>query len=191
MRNVYRLNPRSSRWRGISVFLVLVTLALGAPLPAQAQEPELSHKLTRISEPFQVADFVLEDMDGKSHSLHDYRGKVVLINFWATWCTPCVREIPSMERLYQALRDKPFIVLAVNQWENADHVFPFMGQLDVFPTFPILFDPKSEVSQAFGVKGLPTSYIIDKQGRAVFRAIGGREFNHVEIRQQVEALLKD
>jgi len=151
--------------------------------------PELSHKLTRLEKPYEPANFTLLDMDGKSHSLHDYRGRVVLINFWGTWCPPCIREMPSLERLYQNLRDKNFIVLAVNQWEDQDHVFAFMGQLDVFPTFPVLFDPDSRVSEAFGVKGLPTSYVLDKQGRVIYRAQGGREFDNPEIEHRIRELL--
>ena len=80
-------------------------------------------------------------------------------------------------------------MLAVNQWEDADHVFAYTGDLNVFPSFPILFDPESKVSQQYGVKGLPTSFVIDRAGRLVYRAIGGREFDHPEIAQTIEALL--
>ncbi len=104
-----------------------------APAPAQTKVPELSHKLTRLSTPVQAPEFVLEDMDGNAHALKDYRGKIVLINFWATWCPPCRREMPSLEDLYQKFRDEPFVVLAVNQWEDPDLVFSYMGQLNVFP----------------------------------------------------------
>jgi thiol-disulfide isomerase/thioredoxin len=157
---------------------------------AQFTMPPLSHSLTRLDPPVPAKDFTLKDMDGKSHALADYRGKVVLINFWATWCPPCRREMPSMEHLYQKLRDKPFVVLAINQWEDPDQVFAYLGQLGTFPTFPILFDPKSEVAQAFGVKGLPTSFLLDKEGRVVYRAIGGREFDHPEVEHTVEGLLR-
>jgi len=170
---------------------LLTAALLFAPGPAAAQMevPELSHRLTPLAAPVLAENFVLEDMDGKLHALEDYRGKVVLINFWATWCPPCVREMPSLERLYQGLVDEPFIVLAMNQWENTDHVFAFMGQIDVFPSFPILFDPDSSVSEAFGVKGLPTSFVLDQTGRVVYRAVGGREFDHPEILQLIDALL--
>jgi thiol-disulfide isomerase/thioredoxin len=161
-----------------------------SPAPAQMEVPELSHTLTRLAQPVAAPDFVIEDMDGEPHSLQDYRGKVVLINFWATWCPPCRREMPSLESLYQKFRDQPFAVLAVNQWESPDHVFSYMGDLSVFPTFPILFDRKSEVSEAFGVKGLPTSVVIDKQGRVVLRAIGGRDFAHPEIERTIRELVE-
>ncbi len=169
--------------------LTLAFLPAVGPAAAQPELPELSHRLTPLAAPVMAENFELEDMDARRHALTDYRGKVVLINFWATWCPPCVREMPSLERLYQALRDEPFIVLAINQWENTDHVFAFMGQIDVFPSFPILFDPDSAVAEAFGVKGLPTSFLLDRNGRVVYRAVGGRQFDHPEIVQLIGELL--
>ena len=157
---------------------------------AQLEPPELSHSLTALPAPGVADNFLLEDMDGRRHALQDYRGKVVLINFWATWCPPCVKEMPSLERLYRQLSDQPFVVLAINQWENSDHVFAFMGQIDLFPSFPILFDPDSSVSEAFGVKGLPTSFLLDADGRVVYRAVGGREFDHPEIVALIRDLLR-
>jgi thiol-disulfide isomerase/thioredoxin len=97
--------------------------------------------------------------------------------------------MPALEQLYRKLDDQPFAVLAVNQWEDADHVFAYMGDLNVFPSFPILFDPESKVSAEFGVKGLPTSFLLDKQGRLVFRAVGGRAFDHPDVEQTIRRLL--
>ena len=127
-------------------------------------------------------------MDDKPHALHDYRGKVVLINFWATWCPPCRKEMPALEALYQKLGSESFAVLAVNQWEDADHVFAYTGDLNVFPTFPILFDPESAISEKYGVKGLPTSFLIDKKGQLVYRAVGGRDFDHAEVERLIREL---
>ena len=158
-------------------------------LSAAAAEEELSHSFARIDPPLSVPDFSLPDMDGELHALQDYRGKVVLINFWATWCPPCRREMPALEQLYSELDDQAFAVLAINQWEDADHVFAYMGDLNVIPSFPILFDPESNISADFGVKGLPTSFLLDKQGRVVFRAVGGRAFDHPEVEQTIRSLL--
>ena len=94
-------------------------------------------------------------------------------------------------RLYRHYRDKGFVVLAVNQWEDPDLVFAYTGELNVFPSFPILFDPQSTVSQDYGVKGLPTSFVIDRDGRLVYRAIGGRDFDHPEILQRIGDLLAE
>ncbi len=149
----------------------------------------LGHTLSRLPTPVPAPDFTLEDMDGEKYTLSSLRGKVIMINFWATWCPPCREEIPSMEAVYQSLRDKDFIVLAINQWESPDHVFSYMGQLDVYPTFPILFDRDSSVSDSYGVKGLPTTMLIDRQGRVVYRAVGGRNFNHPDVRALIQQLI--
>jgi len=134
-------------------------------------------------------DFLLEDMDGKKRRLSDLRGKVVLVNFWATWCPPCRREMPSIERLSQALKGAAFEIFAVNVAENLDTVFSFTGTLDPIPTFPIVFDTDSKVLKAWPVMGLPTTFILNKQGRIVYRAVGGREFDDPAIQTQIRALI--
>jgi len=173
----------------ISLFLVACLALPSGPVVAQDGIPELSYTLTALEVPVDAPGFTLADMDGKPHSLDDYRGSWVLINFWATWCPPCRKEMPSLERLYQTFHERSFRVLAVNQWENADLVFSYLGDLDVFPSFPILFDPDSKVSEAYGVRGLPTSFIIDPQGRIAYRAVGGREFDHPEVVRLIDGLL--
>ncbi len=154
-------------------------------------QPKLGYKLTPLPKPVPAPGFTLEDMDEEKHSFADLRGKVVLLNFWATWCPPCRREMPSMERLYQKFNGEHFTVIAVNQMEDGDHVFAFTGQLDVDPTFPILFDKDSKVSSSYRVNGLPTSFLIDKQGNIRYRAVGGREFDHPEVEKQIEQLMQE
>jgi thiol-disulfide isomerase/thioredoxin len=128
-------------------------------------------------------------MDGETHTLGDYRGQVIMLNFWATWCPPCRREMPSMEAIYQKLGDQPFTVLAVNEWEDPDQVFPFLGQLTVFPTFPILHDADGAAAEAYGIQGLPTTLLIDRQGRVAYRAVGGRDFEHPEVEAVIQGLI--
>ena len=167
-----------------------IALCLASNVQAALPLPEMSHSFTSLKPAKPASDFTLPDLDGKPVKLSDYRGKVVLVNFWATWCPPCRREMPSMERLSQQLKGQPFVILAVNQQEEADQVFAFTGQLEPAPTFPILFDRNSTVSHAWNVLGLPASFIVDKQGRVAYRAMGGREFDHPEIEQTIRALLK-
>jgi len=171
---------------------LLVTFALGCallPLYGAAEQPPLSHTMTAQSPPVQAPDFEAPTTHGVK-KLSDYRGKVVMLNFWATWCPPCRREMPSLERLYSKLKDKGFAVIAVNQFEDPDLVFEFTGRLSLSPTFPILFDRDSSVAEQFGVKGLPTTYLLDKEGRVRYRAIGGREFDHAEIEAMIKELLE-
>jgi peroxiredoxin len=169
----------------VGIYLLLATAIVRAELPA----PELSYELTKLETAVPAPDFSLMDMDGEQHSLSDYRGQVIMLNFWATWCPPCRREIPSMESIFQDLGEQGFVVLAVNEFEEPDHVFAYMGQLSVIPNFPILFDTDSKVAQLYGVKGLPTTLLIDKQGQIVYSAVGGRDFDHPEVRAIVRGLL--
>ncbi|UCC57543.1 MAG: TlpA family protein disulfide reductase [Gammaproteobacteria bacterium] len=159
-------------------------------MAALPDAPELSHHFALLDPVNAAPDFALADMDDGQHRLADYHGKVILVNFWATWCPPCRREMPALEALYLKYRKQGLVVLAINQWEDADHVFAYMGQLNVFPTFPVLFDPESRVSADYGVKGLPTSFLINRQGKLVYRAIGGREFDHPEIERLLQTLLE-
>ena len=174
----------------VTLLTVLLTL-VDTPFLADTVESELSYHFSPVTPLIVAPDFTLEDMDGESYKLHDYRGKVVLVNFWATWCPPCRKEMPALEALYKKLGTDDFAVLAVNQWEDPDHVFAYTGELNVFPTFPILFDPESKISADYGVKGLPTSFLIDKKGRLAYRAIGGRAFDHPEVERLIRRLLAE
>ena len=171
--------------------LLILLLSVSLTLNADWQQPELSHNLTAVKESIQASEFELQDMDEETVKLSDYRGKVVLLNFWATWCPPCIREMPSMERLHQQVDADDFKVIAVNQMEDADEVFAFTGQLEIDPTFEILFDTTSSVSQDYAVRGLPTTYLIDKKGKIRYRAVGGREFDHAEVVKLIENLIEE
>jgi thiol-disulfide isomerase/thioredoxin len=170
---------------------IIVLLIATAPVNADWQQPELSHNLTPVKNITPASDFVLSDMDDVKIKLSDYRGKVVLLNFWATWCPPCIREMPSMERLHQQVNAEDFKVIAINQMEDADQVFAFTGQLEIDPTFDILFDSTSKVSQDYAVRGLPTTYLIDKQGNIRYRAVGGRVFDHPKVIEIINGLIKE
>ena len=173
----------------ITSLLLAGVVWLACTLAIAEETPVLSTTLTAV-EPVEAPDFALQDMDGEMHKLSDLRGNYVQVSFWATWCPQCRKEMPSLEHLYQRYKDRPFRVLAVNQWEDQDHVFSYMGELNVFPTFPILFDPQSEVSASYGVRGLPTSFIVDPEGRFAYRAIGGREFDHADVIALIDSLLE-
>ncbi len=107
-------------------------------------------------------DFRLIDLEGKSQSLSQYRGKVVLVNFWATWCKPCTTEMPAMQTTYDRLREKGFVVLAINELEDDAKVREHVKQHG--HTFPVLMDRDNKVANQFGVFGLPVSVFIDEKG---------------------------
>jgi thiol-disulfide isomerase/thioredoxin len=167
---------------GLSVVLVLI-LCVGAVCAADL--PPLSHRLTVIEDPAPAPPLRLEDIDGVEHDLADLKGRLVLVNFWATWCPPCRREMPSMERLYQQFNARGLTVLAVDVGEDMDTVFAFTGQLDPAPTFPLLLDTDSSAAQDWGVKGLPTSFVVDPEGRVIIRAVGGTEFDDAAAVEQL------
>lgn len=177
--------------RTLKRFCLFLLLVCSTNVLASWQQPELSHKLTPLKEPIQAKDFSLKNLDEEVVTLSALRGKVVVVNFWATWCPPCVREMPSMEKLNQHFKGKGLRVLAVNQLEDEDQVFAFTGQLALEPDFDILFDSDSQVARDFKIHGLPTTFVIDKQGRIRYRAIGGREFNHPEITKLISRLLNE
>lgn len=107
-------------------------------------------------------DFHLTDLSGNVQSLSQYRGKVVLLNFWATWCKPCTTEMPAMQACYDKLRDKGFVVLAVNELEDEAKVREHIKQFG--HTFPVLMDRDNTVANQFGVFGLPVSVFLDEKG---------------------------
>lgn len=187
---VHRPRLRVPKLRLLSAMVLSLSLAGTAVQAALPAPPKLSHQLTKLKTSILAPDFSLRNMDGESRSLSHYRGKVVMLNFWASWCPPCRHEIPSMESIYQDLAKQGFVVLGVNEFEDPDHVFSYMGQLSVFPSFPILFDREGKVSQLYGVKGMPTTFLIDRRGRVVYRAVGGRNFDHPAVRKLVLELLE-
>ena len=154
-----------------------------------ADLPPLSHSLTTLA-PKAAPALKLKGLDGAAHDLARFKGRVVLINFWATWCPPCRREMPSMQRLSQALEGEAFSVLAVDVGEDGDTIDAFTSQFDTTLTFPILLDTRSRTMQAWNVAGLPTTFLVDKQGRIVASAIGGREFDHPELVEMIRGFLK-
>ena len=125
-------------------------------------------------------DFTFPDLNGRNISLSDYKGKVVLLNIWATWCPPCVYEMPSMEKLYKEFKGENFEILAVSiDTGGKDIVAPFMKKYKL--TFPALLDPKGTIKTLYGVTGVPESYIIDKQGIIIGKIIGARDWATPEI----------
>jgi peroxiredoxin len=122
----------------------------------------------------QDADFTLTDLDGKPWALKTLRGKVVLVNFWATWCPPCRKEMPDLEKLSQRFRDRGLVVLAISD-EDRTKVTPFIEESKY--TYPILLDPGRKVTDRFHVQGIPNTLVYDRDGKLVAQAADMRTLN--------------
>jgi peroxiredoxin len=160
---------------------MLLVHSAHAAAPAQTMMP--------VADRPAAPDFALKDIDGKLRQLSENRGKVVLVNFWATWCPPCRREMPSMQRAWKQLKGENFEMLAINVGEDEDTIFGFTFSTGVELTFPILLDRDAQVIKAWPVIALPTSFIVDPQGRIVYRAVGGREWDDPELLKKIRELM--
>ena len=159
----------------------VLALLLALALPASAQE--LKPWTGGATPPLELAD-----MKGAKHRLADYRGKVVLVNFWATWCVPCRDEMPSIERLRTSLDSRRFAVLAVNLAEPESRIQKF---LDAVPVgFPVLLDRDAKATRAWQAKLLPATYIVGPEGAIRYRHVGELDWSKPEVRAQVERLMK-
>jgi thiol-disulfide isomerase/thioredoxin len=161
---------------------LLSTLLLAAAGRAAAQQP-LKPWAGVVTPPLELAD-----LDGKTHRLADYRGKAVLVNFWATWCAPCREEMPSIERLRAQLAGKPFAVLAVNVGESADAARAFAATMPL--GFPLLLDRDTRASRAWGARVLPATYLIGQDGVARFSYFGELDWAKPDVRAVVERLMR-
>jgi peroxiredoxin len=159
---------------------------LVALLLALAGDGQAADTLTRITGDVPAPDFILQDTNGRTHRLSDYRGKPVIINFWTTWCPPCREELPSMNRAWHQLEHEDIAMLAINMGEDEDTIFIFSAD---YPTdFPILMDQSGEVIEQWPVKGLPTTYVVAPDGTIAYRAIGSREWDDKMLLDKVRAL---
>ena len=119
----------------------------------------------------QDVNFTLTDLHGKTWTLKELRGEVVLVNFWATWCPPCQKEMPDLEALYKEFRHQRFVILAISD-EEADKVRPFIAERKI--TYPVLLDPGHKVGSLFQVEGIPKSFVYDREGKLVAQSIDMR-----------------
>ena len=164
------------------LLLLAFLLALAWPVCAGTDLPR-GLRLQAPSESVDAPAFSLPDLTGKKIQLKDYRGKLVFLNFFATWCGPCREEMPGMERLFRAYRDRGLVVLAVNMQQSAKTVRPFVQELKL--SFPSLLDAEGSVSHDYGIRALPVSFLVGRDGTILWRAMGGREWDTPEMRNYI------
>ncbi len=172
------------------ILTALVATLLLAIAPADASaDPFQELSLIRLAKPTRAPDFAVPGLSGGTVALQEHRNSVVFLNFWATWCAPCKREMPSMERLYRRFKGRGFTILAISlDVGDPGKVLAFVKALDL--TFPVGLDLKLEVANRYAVRGLPGSFLIDRSGDIVAVAIGPRDWDSPVAHAIVEALLK-
>jgi len=150
------------------------------PIPALTEAPRVGHL---------APDFILTTLDGRKVRLSDYRGHVVFLNFWATWCGPCKVEMPAMERLYREYRRQGFAILAVSTDEEGAAVTgPFRDSLGL--SFTIAHDPEMIVGRLYGVRTLPVTFLLNREGVITHKIFGARDWQEPEAREGIRRLLR-
>ena len=177
------MDRRMNKWLLVCVLILLST-------PAAAHAPQ-SHgfELTTFRRPPPAPELLLTTPTGAPVTLKQFRGRVVLLNFWATWCPPCVKEMPSMEALYRKFKAEGLSVLAISlDVKGAAVVVPFLKKYKL--TFPVALDPESNSSKVYGASNLPSSFLVDRQGRVIAAALGERDWFSPNAISYLDEVLK-
>jgi thiol-disulfide isomerase/thioredoxin len=168
-----------------------IVAALGLLLSGKAADARehLFEAMGMAKVPSKAApNFTLSSADGQQVSLQQYRGKVVFLNFWATWCIPCREEMPALERLHQKYQSQDLAVLSIDLKESADQVKAFFQKHGL--SFPALLDQDGSVFRDYLVAGMPTTYLIGRDGIMLARGVGGRDWTRSEALQLIQELIQ-
>jgi thiol-disulfide isomerase/thioredoxin len=179
------------RWSRAFISLLLLVLA-GGGLAAE-DNPDVRVRLGEFipASPLQPAPAVsFVDLAGNTVSLSEFTGKIVLVNLWATWCEPCLREMPSLERVQSRLGDKLAVVAISEDRGGSKTVEPFIDKIGL-KSVKVYLDPKSAIERAFKVQGLPTSFLIDREGRVLGRVEGAAEWDAPRLLEVLKSFLGD
>lgn len=183
--------PNRTR-RSIATILIAVATILGAPESSWAAEmAELLRKLDLATYPraTKPPEFNGRTVNGRTVSLASLQGKVVIVNFWATWCKECLDEMPAFEQLHRKFAGQGLTVLGINARQGTSAIQTYAKKIGL--TFPLVLDPKGEINSLYGVVGLPTTFLIRRDGRAVARGVGPRNWENASARTLIQALLAE
>jgi peroxiredoxin len=190
--NIMMMTDLHKVWKSRALFMVMMVTAPGVLLLLQQwgywADGTATPAMPMSSQTVVAPDFALRDLDGTMRNLASFRGRVVLLNFWATWCPPCQTEMLSMAGLHQSYKDYGFEVVAVSSdVQGAEVVQPFVIRLHL--SFTTLLDATGQVTRLYGVTSLPTTYLLDREGRLVTVAIGGYDWATADARALITSLL--
>jgi len=189
-------NPFLSKKLLQRVFLLFAMFVFALPL-AQSKEAPLSTdekkvlkklRITPATQWIEAHDFAGKMMDAKSVNLQDYRGRFVLLNFWATWCSPCLKEMPDLENAYNEMGQEKLVVLAVGMGESVEKIKAFFNKYGF--TFPLLADNRMKITKLYGVRNIPVTYLIDPDGVVLGRALGVRDWASPDLLAFIDSRLK-
>lgn len=180
----------------LACFAALGAILIGRFLVAlaQATEEERSGACRAMGPQLlstRAPDFALPDLDGKKRRLSEFAGKVVLLNFWATWCPPCVEELPSMIRLQQRMSGEDFVLLTVSVDDSAEVVRDFLSRhRGVIGAMKVLIDPSRKIPRSYGTEKFPESYLIDENGVVRYRFINKRNWASPVAQSCIDSVLR-
>ncbi len=170
---------------GLGAVFIFILVGLGEA----AGNPYAPLALIQPAKKTVAKEFALPGPKGSIVKLRDFRGKVVLLNFWATWCPPCLEEMPAIEQLYQRYRERGLVVLALSEdTEGEKVVTPFLQEHKL--TFPVAYDAKMKVAELYQLRALPTTYLINREGQITATALGPRAWDSPDAHALIESLLK-
>ena len=188
------LQPRQLVNIKVTVLLrhrILVLLCLFATPSIGIAENNLKDRLRSVEGAPQAPNFLLQDLTGNEIQLAQFHGRVVIVNFWASWCSPCRAELPAMQTIWTLLSDSQFEMLAINVGEERAEIERFLDSFDPTLGFPILMDTSMDLVGEWRVRGLPTTFVVDRTGRLAYFAEGGLDFESEEVLSEVRRLMQE
>src|SRR5579863_9270894 len=169
-----RPQPVGKNGKPNPMYLELASLVRYESVRGSLDSPQFAAAMAKLEaddSKRQKADFTLTDLQGRKWTLKDLHGKVVLLNFWATWCPPCRKEMPDLESLYLRFKEQDLVILAISD-EDAAKVNPFLAERSI--TYPVLLDPGRKVNELFQIEGIPRTFVYDRDGKLVAQSIDMR-----------------